>query len=141
MTLRVVNQGEKAFLDAILANNYSLRLFKNDVEASASTAALKDALTEANFTEANFIGYASAALTGGSWTTATGDPSTASYAVQTFTSASTQTVQTVYGYYVVKVSDGKLHWYEYFSPSAASVQFNGQTITVTPRMTLSDTSD
>lgn len=140
MTLRVVNQAEKRFLDLILAESYALRLFKNDVEASASTSALKDALTEASFTEATFTGYASAALTGGAWTTGTGDPASAAYTTQAFTSTANQSAQTIWGYYVTRVADGKLQWYEYFSASA-TIQYNSQTITVTPRMTFGDTLD
>lgn len=140
MTLRVVNQAEKRFLDLILAETYALRLFKNDVHVSASTAVLQDALTEADFTEATFTGYASAALTGGAWTTGTGDPASAGYTTQGFTSTANQAAQPVYGYYVTRVADGALQWYEYFSASA-TIQYNSQTITVTPRMTLADTGD
>ena len=136
MTLRVVDQAEKHFLDAILGVNYSLRLFKNNVEAGL-TSAQKDALTEASFTEATFTGYASAALTGGAWTTVTGNPASASYAPRTFTSTADQTPQTIYGYYVVRQSDLKLQWYEYFGASA-TIQFNSESISVTPRMTLAD---
>lgn len=139
MTLRVVNQAEKHFLDLILAQNYSLRLFKNDVDAGL-TATQKDALTEAAFTEATFTGYASAALTGGAWTTGTGDPASAAYTPIAFTSTADQTPSPVYGYYVVRASDAKLEWYEYFSASA-TIQYNSQTITVTPKMTLGDTGD
>jgi hypothetical protein len=139
MTLRVVDQAEEHFLDAILAVNYSLRLFTNDVENGLSTAQ-KDALTEASFTEATFTGYASAALTGGAWTTTQGNPASASYATQAFTSTADQTPQDVYGYYVLRASDLKLQWYEYFSASA-TIQYDSESIIVTPAMTLADTSD
>jgi hypothetical protein len=139
MVLRVVDQAEKHFLDLILAVNYSLRLYKNDVEVGLSTAQ-KDALTEAAFTEATFTGYASAALTGGAWSTATGNPAAASYTAQAFTSTANQTPQVIYGYYVTRTSDGKLEWYEPFGASA-TIQYNSQSITVTPRMTLADTGD
>lgn len=139
MTLRVVDQAEEHFLDAILAVNYSLRLFSNDVENGLSTAQ-KDALTEASFTEATFTGYASAALTGGAWTTTPGNPASASYAAQSFTSTADQTPETIWGYYVLRASDGALEWYEYFSASA-TIQYNSESIVVTPRMTLADTAD
>lgn len=139
MTLRVVDQAEEHFLDAILAVNYSMRLFSNNVENGLSTAQ-RDALTEASFTEATFTGYASAALTGGAWTTTPGNPASAYYAAQSFTSTADQTPETIWGYYVLRSSDQRLEWYEYFSASA-TIQYNSESIVVTPRMTLADTSD
>lgn len=142
MTMRVVDQAEEHFLDLILAVNYSLRLFTNDVENGLTTAQ-KDALTEASFTEATFTGYASAALTGGAWTTtpgSSGGPASGSYAAQSFTSTADQTPEVVFGYYVVRAADAKLEWYEYFSASA-TIQYTSESIVVTPRMTLADTAD
>lgn len=139
MTLIVTDGGEKAFLDLILAANYTLRLFKNDV-TSGLTTVQKDALLVASFTEATFTGYASKALTGGSWTTATGNPSTGSYAQQAFVSSADQTPQTIYGYYVTLTSGGALQWFEYFA-APVTLQYNNEQIRVTPRLTLADTQD
>lgn len=139
MTLIVVDQAEEHFLDLILAVNYTLHLFKNDV-TNGLTATQIDALTEAAFTEADFAGYSSKALTGGSWTTTAGNPCVGTYAEQTFTRSSTGTVQTLYGYYVTRTSDGALEWFEYFSPSF-DLEFINEFITVTPRVTLADTQD
>lgn len=139
MTLRVVDQAEKHFLDLILAVDYGLHLFSNDVESGLTTEQ-KDALDETDFTEATFTGYASASLTGGAWTTGEGNPASAGYAATAFTSTANQTPEVIYGYYVTRVSDGSLQWYEYFSASA-TVQFNSQSIVVTPAVTLADTSD
>lgn len=139
MTLIVVDQAEEHFLDLILAVNYTLRLYKNNV-TSGLTQVQKDALTEADFTEANFTGYSSAALTGGSWTTTAGNPCTGVYATQTFTSSADQTAQTLYGYYVTRTSDGKLQWFEDFT-APLFIEFNGESIKVTPSITLSDTGD
>lgn len=139
MTLVVVDQAEEHFLDLILAVNYTLRLFKNDV-TSGLTATQIDALTEPSFTEADFDGYASAALTGGSWTTTAGNPGTGTYAAQTFTRASTGTAQTVYGYYVTRTSGGALEWFEYFTVPFV-IEFINEFVTITPRITLSDTQD
>lgn len=138
MTIQVVNQGEEAFLDLILGVNYSLRLFKNNVDSGLTTTQ-KNALTEANFTQADFTGYAAVTLTGGSWTTTPGDPCTGVYAAQTFTSSANQTAQTIYGYYVT-TAGGALRWYETFS-APITIEFNGESISVTPRMTLQDTGD
>lgn len=139
MTLIVVNQAEEHFLDLILAVNYTLKLYKNNV-TSGLTQAQKDALTQASFTEATFTGYASKALTGGSWTTTAGDPCVGTYAQQTFTSTANQTAQIVYGYYITRTSDGALEWFEDFA-GPVTVQFNGEQISITPRITLSDTLD
>ena|SRR6187551_2127814 len=139
MTLVVVDQAEEHFLDLILAVNYTLHLFKNDV-TSGLTAAQIDALTEGSFTEADFAGYSAINLTGGSWTTTAGNPCVGSYAEQTFTRTSTGTPQTLYGYYVTRTSGGALEWFEYFT-SPFVLEFINEFITITPRVTLSDTQD
>ncbi|GAA2209311.1 hypothetical protein GCM10009850_047690 [Nonomuraea monospora] len=139
MTLVVVNQGEEDLLDAILAVNYTLRLHKNDVTDGLSAGQI-EALTESDFTEADFTGYSSKALTGGSWTTTPGDPCVGVYVQQTFTSTADQSPQACYGYYVTRASDGALQWFEDFS-SPLTIEFNGEGIAVTPRLTLADTGD
>lgn len=135
MTIVVTNAGEEAFLDLLLSVNYTLRLFTNDV--SGLTAAEREALTTASFTEATFAGYASKALTGGSWTTTQDDPSEGTYAAQTFTRSSTGTSQVVRGYYVVTTTGSALRWFEEFD-TPITVTAAGDAIVVTPRMTLED---
>ncbi len=139
MTLVVVNQAEEHFLDLILAVNYTLRLFKNDVTLGL-TATQIDALTESSFTEADFAGYSAAALTGGSWTTTPGNPCTGVYAVQTFTRTSTGTAQTLYGYYLTRTSGGALEWFEEFTVPLV-IEFINEFVKITPRITLQDTQD
>ena len=139
MTLIVVDQAEKHFIDLVLAVGYTLRLYKNNVTAGL-TQAQKDALTESSFTEATFTGYAARTLTGGSWTTGTGNPATGTYAQQSFASSADQSAQAIYGYYVTRTLDGKLEWFEPFT-SPVTVQFNGDMILVTPAITLADTGD
>lgn len=139
MTLIVVNAGEEHFLDAILAVNYTLHLFKNDVTDGLSASQI-EALTESDFTEADFTGYSSKALTGGSWTIAAGNPCAGTYTQQSFTSTANQTQQTIYGYYVTRTSGGALEWFEYF-PTPVTVEFLDDTIRITPRITLADTED
>ena len=139
MTLVVVNQGEEAFLDLILAVNYTVKLFKNDATLGLSISQI-DALTESGFTEATFTGYTAKNLTGGSWTTTPGDPGVGSYATQTFNSTADQAAQTIYGYYVVKTTGGALQWFEEFTAPIV-IEFNGESISITPRMTLQDTGD
>lgn len=139
MTLTVVDLAEESFLDLILGVNYTLRIYKNNA-TSGLTAAQKDALTAASFTEATFTGYGSVALTGGSWTTTAGNPATGTYAAQNFTSSASQTAQTLYGYYVTRTSDGALMWFEDF-PAPLVIEFIGEYIRITPRITLADTGD
>ena len=131
--IQVVNQAEEHFLDLILAVNYTLRLFKNNVTPG-------DTLTEGDFTEADFTGYSANAMTGGAWVTTPGDPCTGAYAKQSFTSSADQAAQTIYGYYVTRTSDGALEWFEKFDASV-TVQYNGDQIDVTPQITLADEGD
>lgn len=132
-TLVIPNAGEEAFLDLILASGYTLHLFKNDATISESTVV-------GDLTEADFTGYSSIALTGGSWVTTPADPSTGTYAQQTFTSSADQTPQVIYGYYVTLTAGGALRWVEKFDGSV-TVQFDTDYIKVTPRLTLADTTD
>lgn len=139
MTLIVVNAGEEHFLDLILGVNYTLRLFKNDVTDGLSASQV-EALDEGDFTEADFTGYSAKALTGGSWTTTPGAPCVGVYAEQSFASTADQSAQTIYGYYVTRTSGGALEWFEEFTTPVV-IEFNNDTIRITPRITLADTQD
>lgn len=136
MTLVIPHQAEEIMLDLLLAVNYTLRLYKNDVTAGKTEAQL-EALTEASFTEASFTGYAAKALTGGSWVTTQADPSTGTYASQTFASTANQTAQPIYGYSLHRTSDNKLMWFEDFA-GPLTISLNGDTIAITPTLTLDD---
>lgn len=136
MTINLVTQGEEIHLDLTLSTNKQLKLYRNDVTAGLTASQIK-ALTESSFTEANFTGYAAKTLTGGSWTTTQGDPTTGTYAQQTFTRTATGADQTIYGYYVVRSSDGKLEWFEDFTGPIIT-NTNGDAIVITPTYTLDD---
>lgn len=131
MTIRVVNQGEQDLLTAVLAVDYTLRLFVNDPAAGLDDTDI-GGLTEADFTEASFLGYSGALLTGGSWTVSPGEAPTAEYAPQTFTSSANQDPQTVYGYHVTNTATLRLQWFEYF-PTPVVIDSAGEYVTVTPR--------
>lgn len=135
MTIRVVNQGEEAWLDLITDVDMTLRLYRNDVTAGLTDVAI-EALTQAAFTEANFAGYAAVSLTT-SWTTTQGNPSTATRAEVTFTRSSSGTAQLIYGYYLTRNSDGALQYFEPF-PGPVSVEFINDAVKVTPTLTLDD---
>ena len=129
MALLVRNTGENLVVGMIVnktaPENLVLKLFKsNTTPAEGDTAA--------TYTEADFTGYSSATLTGASWTV-TAD--TAAYAQQSFTSSATQTLQNVYGYYLVQATSGVLIWAERFSDAPYAISNNGDVIRVTPTIT------
>lgn len=129
MAVVVPNAAEDVMLQNIVnktaPQNWRLKLYTNDYTPVAGS-------TEANFTEANFTGYAAITLTGASWSIVAGSPTQATYAEQTFTSTADQSAQTVYGVYAVQQTSGKIMFAERFA-SARVVQNNGDNIKYTPR--------
>jgi hypothetical protein len=138
-----VNQGEAFSLEYLVnksaPQNLVLRLFKNDV-TNGLTQAQKDALVAADFTEADFTGYAAITLTGATWTVTPGDPAIAAYPVQTFTSSANQTLQNIYGYYLTRVTGGELVWFEALV-APVPFEFLNDNLLVTPRITSRDEQD
>jgi len=130
--------GSKAVILANALNktapqNLTLRLFKNNL-----TPADSDNVNASGYTEANFTGYSAIPLTAASWTiTSSADPSVASYPQQTFTSSADQTAMPIYGYYLTR-ADGSLLSAERFSDGPYNILSNGQTIKVTPNVSLTD---
>src|SRR5215831_4350517 len=129
--------GSKAVILANALNktapqNLTLRLYKNNV-----TPADGDNVNASGYTEATFTGYTSIALTAASWTITTADPAIASYPQQTFTSSADQTAQAIYGYYLTR-ADASLLYAERFSDGPYNILSNGQTIKVTPNVSLTD---
>lgn len=133
MSLVVPNQGEvialKNFLNVEAPQNQYLKLFATNI-----TPAEGD--TEATYTEAVGGGYTHIALTGGSWSVASaGGVTTASYAQQTFTFTGALTTNgTLYGYYVVQQTSGKLLWAERAAATFTPAN-NGDTYKVTLNIT------
>jgi len=139
MTLVLTNAGEEHFLDRITGVSYTLKLYTNDVTAGL-TSDLIDELLAGDFTEATFAGYVSKVLTGGSWVTTPDNPSTATYAAQTYTRSSTGTSQVVRGYYVTVTLGGALVGFEAFR-TPITVTNLGDAIVVTPRIALDDSEE
>jgi hypothetical protein len=137
MTLKLVNRGEGLALEYLVnksaPQNLVLRLYQNDKVPA-------DTDTVSSYTEATFTGYSAITLTGANWTVTDGDPATATYAEQSFTSSANQSVQTIYGYYLTRATGGELVWVERFSVPQA-IQFNGDRISITPKITAQDTTD
>jgi hypothetical protein len=107
--------------------NLILKLYQNN-----HTPVYAD--TVSAYTEATFTGYSAITLTGASWTMSGSDPTTASYAQQSFTSSANQSAQTIYGYYLIRATQLDLIAAELFA-SAIIIQYNGDTINITPTLT------
>jgi hypothetical protein len=137
MALRIPNGAEALLLEILVnktaAQNLVLRLFKNDVTPA-------DTDTVSNYTEADFTGYSAVTLTGANWTATPGDPTEIAYAQQSFTSSAGSQNQTIYGYYLTRATGGELIIAERFGTSY-TIQNNGDTIKVTPKITGQDTAD
>lgn len=136
MTLVVPDQGEKQMLDVLLGANATenllLKLFTNMITPGEGD-------TPASYTEASGSGYAAITLTKGSgWTVTAGAGSggaaQAVYTQQTFTF--TGGPVTLYGYFVVGVTSGKLYWAEAFSP-ICNIPSGGGPVLITPKFELS----
>lgn len=134
MTALVVpNAGElelmKKMLKAALTvdESYKLRLFKNNITPDQDTET-------ADFTEADFTGYAEKTLTRSGWS----DPTTVSnkarmdYSVEQIWTCSGGS-NTIYGYYVVGTTSGVCLWAQLFA-SPRTVD-NGVVVSVTPSLT------
>lgn len=133
MPLVLPNNGEGDILAAAVAKaaaeNLVLRLY-----TSNTTPAETD--TTATYTEATFTGYAAITLTPASWVITEGAPSDATYPQQTFTSSADQAAQSVYGYYLTRVTSGRLAWAERFPNGPYVIANNGDNVKVTPKFTL-----
>lgn len=127
MPLLVPNNGEGDAL-AYMVNKAApqdlvLRLFTNNITPAETDVA-------ATYTEATGFGYAAITLTGATWTVTEGAPGNASYPQQTFTF--TGALGNVYGYYLTRVTSGRIAWAERFSDGPYNVVNNGDTIKITP---------
>lgn len=133
MPLVLPDVGEADALAAIVAKtpaeNLVLRLYTNDITPA-------EADTTATYTEATFTGYAALTLTPASWVVTEGAPSDATYPQQTFTSSADQAPQSVYGYYLTRVTSGRLAWAERFPNGPYVIANNGDNVKVTPKCTL-----
>lgn len=133
MPLLVPNNGEGDMLTALIAKaaaeNLVLRLFQSN-----TTPAETD--TTATYTEATFTGYAAQTLTPASWAVTEGAPGSAAYPQATFTSTAAQAAQLVYGYYLTRVTSGRIAWSERFTDGPYSISNLNDAIRVTPIITL-----
>lgn len=131
MTLYIPQASLVALLTDILGESFTLKLFSNNI-----TPAVTD--TAASYTEVSGGGYATKTLTAANWIITPGDPSVALYnAVQDFNFTGTTTAPgTVYGYFIIRVSDLTLVYAERFPPANVPLTpVNGSLIRLTPRIT------
>jgi hypothetical protein len=130
MSLLVPDEGEVQMLSNALKQyeDVYLKLFTSNTTPAEGDAA-------ATYTEMSGQGYAAKTLTKTNWSVANASgTTTGSYAQQTFTFTG-GTPTTIYGYYVVGVTSGKLYWAERFT-NPQVVQNNGDQILITPQVTL-----
>lgn len=127
----LVDGGESLALQYLVnkaaPQNLILKLFTNNVTPGEASVA-------ADLTEAAGSGYSSITLTGASWTVSGTAPTQIAFAQQTFTF--TGALGNVYGYFLVRATGGELVVAERFSDGPYNVANNGDTIKVTPVLTM-----
>jgi len=133
MALICFNKGAQEILTRALnkgaTGDVKLCLYTSNTTLSETTAI-------ADLTLATWTGYGAITLTGASWAITDADPSSASYAKQTFTStAGSQNVNN-YGYVVTNSAGTIALWGETFSDGPYNIANNGDKIEVTPVFTL-----
>jgi hypothetical protein len=126
--LLVPINSENTLLETMLnktpAEDLVLRLYSNNKTPSSGDVA-------ASYTEVVGAGYAAMPLVGSGWNIATG---TAEFAEQSFIFSSANGL--VYGYYLTQAVSGLLMWAERFSDGPYNISNLGDTIKLTPRISL-----
>jgi len=126
----IPNEGEQYILENCFKNAspeaFTLKLYTNN-------ATLANTNTSATFTEAAMAGYAAKSLARATFNAATaGSPSYITYPVQNFAFTGSGTI---YGYYIVGATSGKVYAAEAVYPSGQAV-VSGDQINITPKITL-----
>lgn len=136
MTLLCPDVGEVVLLTDLLGNgnNWTLKLFKNDVTPAESD-------TDATYTEADFTDYAAKTLTrsvsGSTWATPTTSSGTTSSEYNSGTPQSWTcgaTGNSIYGYYIVDAVTGTLLIAERFAATRTLAE--NDTLNLTPKIEL-----
>lgn len=110
------------------------RLFMNDVTAGLTDTEINE-LDTADFSEANFTGYAAQSLS--SWTTTSGAPSDSTHDELTWTcTAAPASPQRIYGYYITRNSDSVVIGFEVFNNGPFNIFTANNTIEHSPQITL-----
>lgn len=133
MPLLIPDVGECEMLDCVLKDAapeaLTLKLYSNNYDAVEGSIA-------GNFTEVSGGGYAAKSLTRAGWnsaSTAAGVSSSTYGTAQTW--SFTGTVAVV-GYFLVGTTSGTVYWAERLYAGAGQTFNNGDSLTVTPKITL-----
>jgi len=133
MALLMPNNGEGDALAAILAKaaaeNLVVRLYQNNITPAETDVT-------ATYTESTFTGYAAHTATPANWTVVEGAPTEASYPLTSFTSSADQTSEPAYGYYLTRVTSGRIAWSERFPAGPYNIANNLDKVDLTPKITL-----
>lgn len=133
MALVVPNVAEvemlKRLLGASANGNQVIKLYKSDVTPIETTTIGSGV---GQLTETTAAGYTAITLVTGSWSVATTTATTASYAEQTFTFT---TSETLYGYYVTDLANNLL-WCERFTGAPFVLPISGGQVAITPTINL-----
>lgn len=133
MALVVPTEGEIELLRKLIqataeTEAYVLKLYQNSYAPGPTS-------TATNFTEANFTNYAAVTIARSSWATPTltgSNIAQSQVAQQSWTCGATG--NTIYGYYVLGATSGKVLWAEEFA--TARVLAVGDILNLTPVFTL-----
>lgn len=130
MSLLVPNNGEGDLLAYAVNKSASqdlvLRLYTNNITPAETDTAV-------TYTEAAANGYAAVQLAGANWTITEGAPSLADYPQQIF--IFTGALGNVYGYFLTRLTSGRIAWAERFTDGPYNIVNNGDQIKVTPKFT------
>jgi hypothetical protein len=131
MPLVVPNNGEgdalKGYVGVAL-EPLVLKLFKNNYTPGETTVA-------ADLTEATFAGYSAKSLVPATWVVTEGAPGEAAYPLQTFTSSAAQTAESIYGYYLVRATSGRIAHVQRFDDGPYTIANLNDDVKVTPKIT------
>jgi hypothetical protein len=133
----IPNEGEAVILENAMKTTTPealyLRCYSNNYDTINTT-------TSVAFTEATIAGYGQKTLTRAGFSSATGgSPSSIQYGTpQVFTFTGTGVIV---GYYLVGVTSGKVYSGERLYPAAGNTFNSGDTLTITPRITLASVTN
>lgn len=130
MSLVIPNTAEVVFLQKILNEAVTIRIFGNNATPSATSVA-------GDFNEIAGGGYANVILASANWGYTAGNPSYALQAKVTWTfTGAINAPGTIYGYFITRNADGTLWWAERFPPAAVPfTPIAGSIVEVTPKFT------
>ncbi len=132
MPLVVSDAGERSLLDLcrVLPGSTNIWLYKNNVTPS-------DASVWTDFTVANYTGAAAQGMVGSVAATTVGGKAYTAYTQRIFTvTANGGPSNSIYGYVVYNASTAQFFWAERFASGPYTMANLGDTIKVTPTLTL-----